>query len=349
MSLGPMMVDVTGQELSAEDREVLQHPLIGGVILFSRNFSNVGQLAELVASIHALRTPTLLVAVDQEGGRVQRFQQEFTRLPPAHLYGVLYDRDSEAALRFTENAAWLMAAELRALGVDLSFAPVVDLDCVKSAVIGDRAFHRAAAAVSALSRAWLLGMRRAGMAATAKHFPGHGAVSGDSHQLLPVDGRGLDVIRRHDLKPYARLIALDLPAVMTAHVMYPAVDPRPASFSRRWIEGELRQRLGHKGAVFCDDLSMRAAIAIGDYPERARAALQAGCDMLPVCNARQGALAILDQLQVAPNPVSGWRLTGLRGAGEVLPWDQLHASAGWRRARSALDRLQTGQDFYLEP
>lgn len=349
MSLGPLLVDIAGRQLSAEDREILQHPLVGGVILFSRNYADPPQLAALVAAIHALRTPPLLVAVDQEGGRVQRFHAGFTPLPPARLYGVLYDRDPPAALHLTEGAAWLMAAELRAVGMDLSFAPVVDLDYSASAVIGDRALHSAAKAVSELSRAWLLGMRRAGMAATAKHFPGHGAVAGDSHKLLPVDTRALDKIRLHDLKPYERLIALDLPAVMMAHVTYTSVDALPASFSRRWIADELRGRLAFNGAVFCDDLSMQATAALGDYPQRAERALGAGCDMLPVCNSRTGVGEILERLRTQPDPVSGWRLTRLRGAGAASAWGELQAGTAWRETRAALDRLQSGQDFHLEP
>lgn len=349
MSLGPLMVDVAGLQLSAEDREVLRHPLIGGLILFARNYADPAQLAALVAEVHALRTPPLLVAVDQEGGRVQRFRAGFTPLPPAQVYGVLYDREPQAALRLAEEAAWLMASELRAAGLDLSFAPVVDLDRSMSAVIGDRAFHHSAKAVSELGRAWLLGMRRAGMAATAKHFPGHGAVAGDSHHMLPVDERPLDEIRQRDLKPYERLIKLMLPALMMAHVVYAQVDRLPASFSRLWIGEELRGRLAYKGAVFCDDLSMQATAVMGDYPQRADAALQAGCDMLPVCNNRAAVSEILAALRVAANPVSGWRLASLRASGPAMSWDDLRASAAWRTTRAALEQLASGQDFQLEP
>lgn len=347
MSLGPLMVDVAGNELSAEDRELLQHPLIGGVILFARNYSNPEQLSALVADIHELRTPPLLVAVDQEGGRVQRFRDGFTRLPPARFFGSVYERDPSLARRMAESTAWLMAAELRAAGVDMSFAPVLDLDYGRSVVIGDRAFHHTLKAVSELVRAWLLGMRRAGMVATAKHFPGHGAVPGDSHQLLPVDERSLDEIRRHDLKPYENLMRLELLSVMMAHVVYAAVDKLPASLSRRWIEEELRGRLEFKGAVFCDDLSMRATESIGGYPERARAALAAGCDMLPVCNNRAGVLAILSELREPAHPMSQWRLARLHG-GEPVARDDLSASREWREARAELERFQAGADFRLE-
>lgn len=347
MSLGPLMVDIAGPVLEAEDRELLGHPLVGGVILFTRNYHDPQQLQALVAEIHALRVPELLVAVDQEGGRVQRFREQFTALPPARLYGSLYERDRREALRLTEAAAWLMAAELRALGVDLSFAPVVDLDYGTSGVIADRALHRDPEVVAELARAWLLGMRRAGMAATAKHFPGHGAVAGDSHHLLPVDGRPLAEIRRRDLKPYERLQRLDLPAVMTAHVVYEQVDRLPAGFSARWIGGELRTRLQFQGAVFCDDLSMRAAAVAGDYPARAQAALAAGCDMLPVCNNRTAVRKILDSFDGTPHPLSQWRLARLHGR-EAPSWEALHAGAQWREARATLARHYAEGEFRLE-
>ena len=347
MSLGSLMVDVAGTALTPEDREVLRHPLVGGVILFTRNYADLSQLEALVKSIHALREPPLLVAVDHEGGRVQRFRKGFTPLPPARLFGRIYDTDPKEAARVTEQSAWLMAAELRAVGVDLSFAPVVDLDYGVSEIIGDRALHREPEPVAELARAWLLGMRRAGMGACAKHFPGHGAVQGDSHLMLPVDRRSLDAIRRRDLVPYQRLLRLELPAVMMAHVVYEQVDAQPASFSRLWIEGELRERLRFEGAVFCDDLTMRGAEKAGDYVDRARAALAAGCDMLPICNSRTGVVAILDGLDHEPNPVSQWRLARLHGR-EGVDRVALEASSEWRHARHALERHYAAGDFKLE-
>jgi beta-N-acetylhexosaminidase len=338
VSLGPLLVDVEGLALTAEDRELLMHPLVGGVILFARNFRGErAQLEALVKDIHALRSPTLLVTVDHEGGRVQRFRDGFTMLPPARLFGQLYDRDPKQALQLTELSSWLLAAELRAVGIDLSFAPVVDLDYGASSVIGDRALHSDAASVAELARSWVLGMRRAGMAACAKHFPGHGAVQGDSHLMLPVDPRPLETLRHKDLVPYHKLINLDLPSVMMAHVVYEQVDPNPASLSRRWIEGELRLQLRFDGAVFCDDLSMRGAEKAGDYLDRARAALAAGCDMLPVCNNRAGVVAILDGLKDEPDPMRQWRLTRLHGW-DGLSWDALVASKDWRETRDALAR-----------
>jgi beta-N-acetylhexosaminidase len=347
VSLGPLLVDVEGLVLTAEDRELLMHPLVGGVILFARNYGgDRAQLEALVEAIHALRSPRLLVTVDHEGGRVQRFRDGFTVLPPARVFGQLYDRDPKQALALTELTSWLLAAELRAVGVDLSFAPVVDLDYGASSVIGDRALHSDPAAVSDLARSWVLGMRRAGMAACAKHFPGHGAVGGDSHLMLPVDSRPLETIRHKDMAPYQKLVNLDLPSVMMAHVVYGQVDPNPASLSRRWIHGELRINLRFDGAVFCDDLSMRGAEKAGDYLDRAKAALAAGCDMLPVCNNRAGVMTILDGLEDAPDPMRQWRLTRLHGR-DSLPWDALVASSDWRDAQSAL-LMHLGAGFRLE-
>ncbi|MGE5625792.1 MAG: beta-N-acetylhexosaminidase [Bacillota bacterium] len=346
MSLGPLMVDIAGTALDAEDKEVLVHPLVGGVILFTRNYRDLEQLTELVKALHALRSPPLLVAVDQEGGRVQRFREGFTELPPARLFGRLYDVDPKEAARTAELSAWLMASELRAAGLDLSFAPVVDLDFGVSSVIGDRALHSDPSVVAELGRAWILGMRRAGMGACAKHFPGHGAVQGDSHHMLPVDGRSLEEMRKQDLVPYQRLIRLELPAVMMAHVVYGQVDKEPASFSRRWIQDELRGSLRFEAAVLCDDLSMRGAEKAGDYLGRAQAALAAGCDMLPVCNSREGVVAILDGLKAPIHPLSQWRLAHLHGR-DGLDWSALRQSAEWRHARHALERHYAGGEFRL--
>jgi beta-N-acetylhexosaminidase len=347
MSLGPLMVDVAGMELTNADRELLTHPLVGGVILFTRNYADPDQVAALVHNIHSLRVPPLLVAVDQEGGRVQRFRENFTLLPPARLFGRLHDQDANMSCRLAETCGWLMAAELRAVGVDVSFSPVLDLDYRVSSVIGDRAFHQSAEVVGELGRSWILGMRRAGMAATAKHFPGHGAVRGDSHRILPVDGRSLADIHRHDIRPFERLIRLELAAVMMAHVVYPVVNALPASFSKRWVERELRRRLGFEGVVFCDDLSMRGAAGAGDYVKRALAALDAGCDMLPVCNSRSGVISIIQALVDYRNPVSQWRLSRLHGRQEFT-LKELHASREWREARTAIEHHYAGRDFKLE-
>ena len=332
MTLGPVMVDVAGIALEPEEREMLAHPQVGSAILFTRNYQDPAQLARLVAEIHAVRSPPLIVAVDQEGGRVQRFREGFTRLPPLRAIGRRHASDRAAGLALARELGWLMAAELRAVGVDLSFAPCVDLDYGVSQVIGDRALHADAAAVAELGVAYMFGMRDAGMAATAKHFPGHGAVAADSHVALPVDRREWPDIEA-DFSPYRRLIANGLPSVMVAHVVFPAVDERPASLSRRWIGEVLRGELGFQGAVFADDLSMAGAAQFGDIVARASLARAAGCDVLPVCNDRTSALRLLDGLRASPDPVSRLRLVRLHGRdAEPSPLDH---TPRWQEAVAA--------------
>ena len=336
MTLGPLMVDVAGQELTAEDREVLAHPLVGSVILFTRNYADPGQLRELVAQIHALRNPRLLVATDQEGGRVQRFRNGFTPLPPLRLIGHQFDLDRAAGLELARRHGWLMASELLSCGLDLSFAPCVDLDYGLSEIIGDRAFHNRGAVVGELAVAYMHGMRDAGMAATAKHFPGHGAVVADSHLALPVDRREFTDLNE-ELTPYRRLIANGLSSVMVAHILFPAIDDKPASLSRRWIEGVLRDQLRYSGAVFADDLSMAGAASFGDIVVRATQALAAGCDVLPVCNSRASVLRLLSGLQVAPDPASHLRQARLRAHAHP-DRSELLGSSHWRLCREALEQ-----------
>lgn len=336
MTLGPLMVDLAGLELDAADREVLAHPLVGSVILFARNYADPAQLQRLVAQIHALRSPRLLVAADQEGGRVQRFRSGFTPLPSLRLVGHQYDVEREVGLELARRHGWLMAAELLACGLDISFAPCVDLDYGLSEVIGDRAFHSRAAAVGELAVAYMHGMRDAGMAATAKHFPGHGAVVADSHHALPVDRREFGDLA-DELTPYRLLIANGLPAVMVAHILFPQFDAQPASLSRRWIAGVLRSELRFTGAVFTDDLSMAGAAAFGDIVARATQALAAGCDVLPVCNARASVLRLLDELRVAPDPASHLRQARLRAHARA-DRATLLTSDHWRVCREALEQ-----------
>jgi beta-N-acetylhexosaminidase len=317
MSLGPLMVDIAGTELSPEDVEVLSHPLVGSVLLFTRNYRDPGQVAALTATIRELRTPHLMIAVDHEGGRVQRFRDHFTRLPASRPLGRRFDEDRGDALNLTRSIGWLMASELRTVGVDFSFAPCVDLDYGVSEIIGDRSFHRNPETVAALAAAYLLGMRDAGMAAIAKHFPGHGAVVADSHVALPVDRREL-VDMEDDIRPYRLLIDNNLAGVMAAHVVYPAVDALPASLSRRWIMHILRGELGFHGCVFADDLSMAGAVAFGDVVERARLAHVAGCDVLPICNDRAAVATVLDNFKPdLTAPASQARLVRMRARGEA--------------------------------
>jgi len=329
------MIDVAGLALTAEDREVLSHPLVGGVILFTRNFADIAQLESLVREIRAVRQPPLLVAVDHEGGRVQRFRKDFTVLPAMRLIGHQYDIDKNTGLELARKCGWLVAAELRGIAIDISFAPVVDLDFGASTVIGDRAFHGDASAVAELSIAFAHGMRDAGMAATAKHFPGHGAVVADSHVALPVDKRAYADMDQ-DLYPYRRLIDNGLPAVMMAHVVYTQVDDKPASFSARWIQDELRGKLGFSGAVFSDDLTMQGASVMGDMPARVRAALVAGCDMVPICNNREAVASVLATPSMGKllDPVAQMRVARLHGApapGRL----ELLASAKWSACQLA--------------
>jgi beta-N-acetylhexosaminidase len=315
MNLGPLMVDIAGVELTAEDAEVLKHPLVGSVLLFTRNYASPEQVAALTAAIRAVRTPHLLIAVDHEGGRVQRFREYFTRLPASRPLGRRFEEDRREGLDLTRAVGWLMASELRTVGVDFSFAPCVDLDYGVSEIIGDRSFHRDPEFVASLAAAYMLGMREAGMAATAKHFPGHGAVVADSHVALPVDRREL-VDMDGDIRPYRLLIDNNLAGVMAAHVVYPAVDALPASLSRRWVAGVLRGDLGFHGCVFADDLSMAGAVAFGDILERARLADAAGCDVLPICNDRPAVMTVLDHFKPdKSDPASQARIVRMRARG----------------------------------
>ncbi len=331
MSLGPVMMDLEGLEVMPEEKEILAHPQVGGVLLFARNYSDPEQLRDLVDSIHKIRQPRLLVAVDQEGGRVQRFRDFFTRLPPVSHLGEIYDRDRRRARGLAQITGWLMAAELRALGIDISFAPVLDLDSGVCAVIGDRAFHSDPEAVADLAQSYQGGMHQAGMAGTGKHFPGHGGVNEDSHYDLPVDQRHFEDLEMEDLLPFERIIHAGLAAIMSAHVVFPEIDPQPASFSNFWLQEVLRERLGFQGVIFSDDLSMGAAASVGEPWERAERALQAGCDMLPVCNAPDAVVHILDHLSGYNDPAAHARLARLHGR-PAPNWQELHGIRRWQQA-----------------
>ncbi len=296
--LGPVMLDLEDQRLAAAEAELLRHPLVGGVIFFDRNIGSRDRFLELVGAVREVR-PELLLAVDQEGGRVQRLRAGYTALPPMQCLGDAIARDGDRGRWLCRETGWLLASEVLASGLDFSFTPVLDLDREHCAVIAARAFHPAPEIAIAAARAFIAGLHEAGMAVTGKHFPGHGGVRGDSHLETPVDPRPLAMLRAHDLLPFAELAA-ELDAVMPAHIVYPAVDPLPAGFSPFWIQQVLRAELGFRGAVFSDDLAMKGADAVGGYPAKARAALAAGCDMLLVCNDRQGALEVLAALEAEP-------------------------------------------------
>jgi len=321
-SLGPVMLDVEGLTLAAHEIDKIRHPNTGAVILFARNYASPEQVEALVAAIRKARGGDILIAVDQEGGRVQRFQTGFTRLPPAARYA---ERPELA-----EAAGWLMASELLAVGVDFSFAPVLDVDCGISQVIGNRSFSTDPGLAAALASAFQKGMHAAGMAATGKHFPGHGAVAPDSHLALPVDDRDLDSIKARDLLPFKRLIAEGLEGVMPAHVIFSAADDKPAGFSPFWIREILRRELQFNGAVFSDDLSMAGASWAGDYPERAKMALAAGCDMVLVCNNPEAAEQVLEALPIKPDPKRQRRLAAMRGKPQFNR-EQLLNSVQWRQ------------------
>lgn len=291
MVRGPLMVDVSGLSLTAEDKEVLAHPDVGSVILFSRNVDTPEQIRALTDAMRAVR-PELWIAVDQEGGRVQRFREGFTRLPAMRQFGHQYDVDPQAALAAAQACGELMAREVKAVGVDFSFAPVLDLDVGVSGVIGDRAFHTDPQAATALVRVFMQGMKAAGMMTIGKHFPGHGSVAADSHFALPVDDRSWAEIDAYDLQPF-RALATELDGIMPAHVVYPQVDPLPAGFSSFWLKTVLREQLGFQGLIFSDDLCMEGAAGVGNMRERRDLALEAGCDVVLICNNRDAVLSVL--------------------------------------------------------
>ncbi|HEY5634277.1 MAG TPA: beta-N-acetylhexosaminidase [Burkholderiaceae bacterium] len=293
---GPVILDVGGTELAGEDIDRLSHPLVGGVILFARNYESRAQLAALCRQIHALRHPPLLICVDHEGGRVQRFREGFSKIEPMREVGLLWDRNPLAACKRATEIGHTIGSELREVGVDLSFTPVLDLDHGPSGVIGDRALHRDPRVVTLLAKSLNHGLLLAGMANCGKHFPGHGYARADSHTELPTDDRDLAAILADDAAPYAWL-GEALAAVMPAHVVYTKVDPMPAGFSRRWLQTILRRRLGFRGMVFSDDLTMAGAAVAGGIVERGTAALEAGCDMILVCNQPAMADALLDGLR----------------------------------------------------
>ncbi|HQQ74501.1 MAG TPA: beta-N-acetylhexosaminidase [Pseudomonadales bacterium] len=328
MMLGPVIVDVAGLSLTADDETLLREPWVGGIILFTRNYQSVAQLRELVAQIRVVR-PELLICVDQEGGRVQRFRDGFTIIPPMADIGAAYQKNAETGVKLARACGWLMAAELRACGVDLSFAPVLDLDDERCAVIANRSFSLDPLVMSVLSEAFIDGMHEANMCATGKHFPGHGAVSGDSHHETPIDTRVLDTILAEDVMPYRNLCEQGkLDAVMPAHVVYSAVDKNPAGFSPFWLQEILKEQLRFDGVIFSDDLTMEGAGVIADMGERAHVALAAGCTALLVCNQRPAQLAVVEALkQSTLKPASN--LQRLKRPFTWLDLDSLRKSGKW--------------------
>ena len=339
MPLGPVMIDIAGTALDDDDRRRLLHPLTGGIILFTRNYASPEQLARLTADIHALRDPPLIIAVDHEGGRVQRFREGFTQIPPMRQLGAVWDENPERARHLAVEAGMVLAAELRACGVDLSFTPVLDVDHGASSVIGDRAFHRDPEVVAALAQKLMHGLRRAGMAAVGKHFPGHGHVRADSHLEVPVDERSLADLELSDLVPFRLLIGEGLGGIMPAHVIYPQVDAKPAGFSEIWLKEILRQRLGFSGVIFSDDLSMEGASVAGGIEARARAALAAGCDMVLVCNNPAAVDELYGRLDYTAPAASLARLIRMHGRGGARSLAGLRTDPGYQRAAAEVQAI----------
>ncbi|HYE88958.1 MAG TPA: beta-N-acetylhexosaminidase [Vicinamibacterales bacterium] len=331
---GPAVIDVVGTVLTEEDRERLRHPATGAVILFARNYANPDQLSQLTDEIARLREPELAICVDHEGGRVQRFKEGFTLIPPMRELGRQWDRSRERALEVARGAAYIMGAELAAHGVDFSFAPVLDLDYGGSSVIGDRALHFDPIAVGALGSAIVQGFADAGMGAVGKHFPGHGYATADTHVAVASDDRPFREILKKDLAPYVPVIKAGLAGVMPAHVIYRQCDAEPAGYSKYWLQDVLRGKLGFDGLIFSDDLSMEGAGVAGGVPERARAALEAGCDMVLLCNDPAGQNKLLESLGEAPlrDPA---KLDRMRRKGGR----DLRKSVAYREAQEALQQL----------
>jgi beta-N-acetylhexosaminidase len=339
MKLGPVMVDVGGLELNADDIERLQHPQVGGVILFARNYAAPLQLIQLCHSIRDLRTPQLLIAADHEGGRVQRFRHGFTPIPPMAALGKLWDRDPAQALAAARGCGFVIGSELQAHGVDFSFAPVLDVDYGESSVIGDRALHRDPNVIAVLAEALQAGLTAAGMASVGKHFPGHGYVRADSHLEVPVDERTLAEITSSDLVPFQRLARSGLGGIMPAHVIYPSVDSRPAGFSSLWLQKVLREKLGFEGLIFSDDLSMEGASTAGGVVARGNAALNAGCDMVLLCNDPRAQDSLLEGLERRPvAPTLARRLDRMRG--RAISSTALKANAAYLAATENLARVR---------
>ncbi|MCK4841703.1 MAG: beta-N-acetylhexosaminidase [Methylococcales bacterium] len=329
-AIGPVMIDVEGLTLTSLEQQKINHPNTGAVILFSRNYNSPEQITKLINHIRAAREGDILIAVDQEGGRVQRFQTGFTRLPPVAVFA----KKPELA----ESAGWLMAAELLAVGVDFSFAPVLDIDCGISEIIADRSFSQDHQLAAQLASSFRKGMVSAGMAATGKHFPGHGAIALDSHLTLPVDNRDLQTIREKDLQPFKQLISEGLEAIMPAHVVYPQVDSLPAGFSKYWVQQILRSELNFNGTVFSDDLSMEGAVSMGDFSQRAILALEAGCDMVLVCNNPTAADEVLASLAVTQSDSREQRLKTML-AKPHLSREQLIKTDKWQQISKQISEL----------
>lgn len=339
--IGSLIIDLQGVSASPEELEILQHPLVGGVILFGRNYAERSQIIRLCQQIRAARKTPLLIMVDQEGGRVQRFIKDFTRLPFMAVFGKIYNDDPATACRLAKDCGWLMAVELLSAGIDFSLAPVLDLNKGVSSVIGERAFHSQPQSVIKLAIAFINGMHEAGMPSTGKHFPGHGSIALDSHVAIPVDERSLQAIEQDDMIPFSGLIKAGISAIMAAHIIFPTVDKLPVSFSRYWLHEILRQRLGFQGVIFSDDLNMEGANISSHYTDRVLAAREAGCDFALLCNNRNGVVEVLDGLPFAPHQIGKDKWGGLQGDFSCVP-KSYQENSRWQETHHLLCKLDAG-------
>jgi len=351
MFLGPVMIDLAGISLQDDEKQLLQHPLVGGVIYFSRNYESPQQIRALSDAIRQLR-PELLIAVDQEGGRVQRFKEGFTRIPAMQHFLPLYRKNTQACLSIVKDCGWLMASELLAVGVDFSFSPVLDVDDNTCEVIANRAFSPKPLEVIELAAAWMAGMHEAGMATTGKHFPGHGGVTSDSHLTQPEDLREYVEIAGHDLVPFVKLFEF-LDAIMPAHILFPKIDSEhTVGFSSHWLRSILREDLGFKGVIFSDDLSMQGAASVGSFLARAQHALTAGCDMILICNNREGVSEVLNNMHFSTDTTdypkwqhrlstmsANHRADHVSSKQTYLSMDELHREARWQLSRQVISVL----------
>lgn len=343
---GPVMADVNAFRLTETEKQRLLDPAIGGVILFRRNFENTAQLKALVAEIKALRTPELIIAVDHEGGRVQRFINGFTRLPAMAVLGEIWQTEGEAAAKQqAEQIGWVLATELSACGIDLSFTPVLDLDWKQCAVIGNRSFHCDAEIVSELALALQKGLNKGGMKSCGKHFPGHGFVEGDSHHVLPQDNRSLAELEAADIIPFRKMSAAGMAAVMPAHVVYPKIDDQPAGFSSKWLKTILRQDIGFNGVIFSDDLTMEGACSAGGIKERAQRSFDAGCDIVLVCNRPDLVDELRDSFKIPPNPKLADRWQYMANTLTLVKAEAMMNTPAFAQAQSLTASLSTPKDL----
>lgn len=338
--IGCLIINVESTTLSPEEKDLIGHPLVGGVILFSRNYESPSQLRELCQAIRFSRQQALLIMVDQEGGRVQRFIEGFTRLPAFSLYGRIYDQEPQKALKLAEQVAWLMAAELLDTGVDLSLSPVLDLNKEISSIIGERAFHRQPGIVIELAQAFIRGMKGAGMAALGKHFPGHGSVQLDSHLSLPMDNRSFEEIYRDDMQTFTALIQSNIPAIMAAHIVFPKIDSKAVGYSSIWLKDILRKQLQYKGLVLSDDINMEGANISANYADRFAIAREAGCDLVLLCNNKSAVIKVIDQFSNLVNEHSLAYEKWQPLQGKLSKNDPLKDKLEWQKARQLLAQYQ---------